>query len=476
MADKVAVCGILFWLKVVFAISVAFLGLGYQMVLIHQRREYALAHPNKWVPPPPPGYVDIPEFTADNATNCWYNATFDPELGRNLARLEPPGSKSFWFGFDLQWQVDSPAKVVERLGGVEPALYNTFINMNADSFEKDTIDWMAQQTSQKHGMLEITLIPSVNIEDIPDSTLWAFAVEMKRVNSYYGVPVWLRFMHEMNGNWITTYGQKPEKFKRGFRTMAYYIHTLTNLTAMVWSPNIGTGYPYVGGAVPLLEDMPSLDTDGNGVLDNGDDPYLPYYPGDEYVDWVGISLYNLAYSDSGPNKHQTLPVTPDFIPNQLHGQDLTHNFYDRFSVQLNKPFMMSETASFYAVYDSTSPNVTAGAVSQNPATAVADEIAIKQSWWRSILFNAIGEKHNTTFNPQEFRNWKLAVWFEERKVEQSYWSLQEYTDRDYHITFKPDTVTKAFLEDVSQDTLNFPVTWAKSYKWTCDGKMIPQKK
>ena len=124
--------------------------------------------------------------------------------------------------------------------------------------------------------------------------------------------------------------------------MAAYVHSLTNLTgkgdtvassrniclysasAMVWSPNIGTGYPYAGGSPAPPEEVASLlDTNRNGVLDNGDDPYLPYYPGDQYVDWVGISLYNLAYNDNDPNKHQTRPVTPDFIPNQIRG--FTHN-------------------------------------------------------------------------------------------------------------------------------------------------------
>ena len=33
-----------------------------------------------------------------------------------------------------------------------------------------------------------------------------------------------------------------------------------------------------------------MDTNGDGVVDNLDDPYLPYYPGDAYVDWVGMSV------------------------------------------------------------------------------------------------------------------------------------------------------------------------------------------
>jgi hypothetical protein len=35
-----------------------------------------------------------------------------------------------------------------------------------------------------------------------------------------------------------------------------------------------------------------MDTNGDGVLDNSDDPFTPYYPGDDMVDWVGISVYS----------------------------------------------------------------------------------------------------------------------------------------------------------------------------------------
>ena len=33
-----------------------------------------------------------------------------------------------------------------------------------------------------------------------------------------------------------------------------------------------------------------MDTNGDGVVDNLDDPYEPYYPGDASVDWVGMSV------------------------------------------------------------------------------------------------------------------------------------------------------------------------------------------
>jgi len=40
-------------------------------------------------------------------------------------------------------------------------------------------------------------------------------------------------------------------------------------------------------------DQTLLDTNNNGVLDAGDDAFSPYYPGDELVDWIGLSICTL---------------------------------------------------------------------------------------------------------------------------------------------------------------------------------------
>lgn len=72
---------------------------------------------------------------------------------------------------------------------------------------------------------------------------------------------------------------------------------------MVWAPNVGVFYPWTtGGSITLpangTANFLELDTNKDGVIDFADDPYLPYCtpplnvdPGDEFVDWVGLSLY-----------------------------------------------------------------------------------------------------------------------------------------------------------------------------------------
>ena len=80
-------------------------------------------------------------------------------------------------------------------------------------------------------------------------------------------PVFLRFGGEMNGNW-TPWGRDPAAYRRAFRLVHAVINRHASNVALVWAP----------GAVPTY----NLDL---------------YYPGDDVVDWVGISLYLVRYYD-----------------------------------------------------------------------------------------------------------------------------------------------------------------------------------
>lgn len=91
----------------------------------------------------------------------------------------------------------------------------------------------------------------------------------------YKRPVMIRFAHEMNGNWYPwgSAFNKSEEYVLAFR----HVHEIfdktgaTNVT-WVWSPNEA----YFEEKVP-----------------NSDNIEL-FYPGDDYVDWVGFSTFNWA--------------------------------------------------------------------------------------------------------------------------------------------------------------------------------------
>lgn len=79
-----------------------------------------------------------------------------------------------------------------------------------------------------------------------------------------GLNIILRFANEMN---VAPNGDVAEDYIRSFRYVADIAHTKPNI-AMCWAPN----------------DVGALDR-----------PFANYYPGNEYVDWVGVSLYTSKY-------------------------------------------------------------------------------------------------------------------------------------------------------------------------------------
>lgn len=80
-----------------------------------------------------------------------------------------------------------------------------------------------------------------------------------------GAPVYLRFAAEFD-TWSTQ--GTPEEFIKAFRFVADLVHENSDNIAMVWSVTMR----------PIF----------------GLDPHA-FYPGDEYVDWIGMSLYMVKY-------------------------------------------------------------------------------------------------------------------------------------------------------------------------------------
>nr|KAJ3422319.1 hypothetical protein HK105_000226 [Polyrhizophydium stewartii] len=442
MANR-ALCGCLFWTKALIALLIALGGLGYQAYLI-----YKLYSPSATLPS-----IDIPNPGSSSSTACYY----DKSLGK--ARLEPPAG-TFIMGFSLDWSVDLPTRLGDRINK-RPALFNSFAKINATAYEKDIISWQAQEAGKVGAMLEITLQPMVPMDQIPTDLLWDFSVFMRTVNSKSGVPVLLRFGHEMNGNWMP-YGMRPLAYKQAFATLSSYIHMNTNMTAMLWSPNVGNTYPFGAtagtGPVPAAgtDEFKALDTNGDNLFTEADDPYLPYFPGAEWVDWVGISVYNYEYDAN----HQvgTVPLTVfTSTTNQMSitGADDTHNFYQRFVASTNKPFIFSETGSAYQ---------TGGNKIVPTDNQLTVELASKRSWWNAILQGAIG-------GGAQFTQMRAAVWFEEQKTETDSALNNQEVWRDYRITYNA-TVRDAFLADLA--SFNSKINWAGNLKVACNGAITIQ--
>ena len=161
---------------------------------------------------------------------------------------------------------------------------------------------IAEKAKNNGSALQVALEPNGGLDQVVDGQyLRQFAREAKAS----GVPVFLRFASEMNGDWVPWYGD-PEKYKEKFRLVHDIMEQEAPNVAMVWSPNF---FPY----------------------DNID----PYYPGDAYVDWVGVSLYTIPYSQ-GKEKLGVNPI------------DSLKPIYEKYS---HKPMMLSETGIVHYSYE-----------------------------------------------------------------------------------------------------------------------------
>lgn len=86
----------------------------------------------------------------------------------------------------------------------------------------------------------------------------------------------------------------------------------------------------------------ALDTSGDGQLSPLDSPFAPYYPGDEYVDWVGLSVYY-----KGPNSQNINVAQPSGYcygalrnHNPNNGVDTVDPWYENYCVGRNKACMV----------------------------------------------------------------------------------------------------------------------------------------
>ena len=128
----------------------------------------------------------------------------------------------------------------------------------------------------------------------------------------WGQPLYIRLMHEMNGNWYpwgaNANGNKPSQFKSVWtRVVDIFDREGASNVKWVWCPNVSR---------PVW---------------NAPYPMNSFYPGGDYVDWIGLDGYNYAGSRS----------MPWFSFREVFGSS-----YDEVTkLAPTKPLMLAETAS-----------------------------------------------------------------------------------------------------------------------------------
>lgn len=241
--------------------------------------------------------------------------------------------------------------------------------------------------------------------------------------------------------------------------MTNKIRKRTNMTAMLWAPNIGIAYPFkarsdAASPPPSVTFDPYnqfrfLDTNNDNRLDSADDPYLPYYPGNDYVDWVGLSLYYYSTSSS-----KNVVPSPKVFVDQLVGTGQTlnyvydskanrslRNFYDRFvlgkATGEEKPLCIAESGAPYLV-----------------SASGASEVSLKRSWWEQTISESTSSA---------FPRMKIIINFEERKSDSG------ELEKDWAYT-RDKNVLKEYVNYIDSSQKVAKIIWGGKYiKFNCSG-------
>lgn len=301
------------------------------------------------------------------------------------------------FGVNLDWDNESLAQYKENLGHA-PAMAVQFTDIPYDRETwQHTLD-AVEQVRSNGGALLLTLEPHAGLSALSADVITQLANDLRELNDS-GVPVVLRYAHEMNGSWYA-WGQQPAQYIASFRRVAAAVHERAPGTAMMWAPNYGGGYPFFGGkfaAAHGSSDFKLLDTNNDGALTMSDDSYAPYYPGDDVVDWAGISLYH--WGNQRPWGDNDRLVEDRKFDEMLTGayagtagnDTSVPDFYHVYGELHHKPIAIPETAAIYT-----------------PSRGGADELDIKQAWWRQVFSDSFARK---------FPKVKMINWFEWQKEE-----------------------------------------------------------
>ncbi|MGY1915965.1 glycoside hydrolase family 26 protein [Blastococcus sp. SYSU DS0973] len=295
------------------------------------------------------------------------------------AGLGRPGAgDGIYLGVNPDWGAQSLAEYAAVLGS-RPAVAVSFTGFPLSPADARHLDAAVEQLRADGGLLLLTLEPHDGLAAVTDDVAADLAERLAGYNGR-GVPVVVRFAHEMNGSWYP-WGQQPAAYVEAFRRVTGAVHGGAPGSAVMRAPNYGGGYPFTGGAhAASAGDVAVLDTDGDGGLSAADDPYAPYWPGEDAVDWVGMSLHH--WGDAYPWGENEVPEQGEFL-GQLTGTYAGRggddrglpDFYDAYGERYGKPVAVPETAAFFA-----------------PDGGAADELAVKQAWWRQVFDPQLAER------------------------------------------------------------------------------------
>lgn len=235
-----------------------------------------------------------------------------PEPVRNLAKHEPLWGTMLGSSMgDPTWGQD-----LSKVAGLYGKTYGMILLYSHwDRYNPYPGTILELEMAQKAGAaLQVGWEPWDGLDAVEDDEyVRAFAKSLKD----YGHPVFLRYASEMDMNGVPWHGD-PAKYVEKFRLIAKVMRRDAPNVAMVWSPN----------GVSAL---------GVNVHD--------YYPGDDYVDWIGISAYHDAYFLGNPDS-RLIDSDLFYTNKRVNPSDKVKKLYTAYAAR--KPMMISETGFGWA--------------------------------------------------------------------------------------------------------------------------------
>lgn len=178
-----------------------------------------------------------------------------------------------------QWQAGPDLQALGAASGKGISLVGTFHHLGESEYGWDgNTDWLLEQAWSAQAT------PVANVEVmVPAAEIAAGVHDMAIIQWAMRVKAWLERgagrtlliapLQEMNGDWVP-YGMDPEGFKAAYRRFVEVFESVRideTQVRWVFAPNAWSVWPY---------------------------RTADYYPGDDVVDFVGISVYNFG-SDAG---------------------------------------------------------------------------------------------------------------------------------------------------------------------------------
>ncbi|SGY17997.1 BQ5605_C015g07948 [Microbotryum silenes-dioicae] len=175
------------------------------------------------------------------------------------------------------WSHEGPTDINRALGaGV--SIIGDYINFSPSNYDMRQVEYHLPEVRRiVRGNVKAVYAPAflygASLNTWTPAMTQQIAATVKEVNQQ-GIVVYLRLLFEMNGGWMA-YGLQPDLYRQIWVDVTNAVRAATNETYMLWAPNVWSG---------------SVSDSSQG--------YMPYFPGEAYVDIAGLSYYSLGYQKS----------------------------------------------------------------------------------------------------------------------------------------------------------------------------------